>query len=257
MDEELYEKITRKKEFSQLPRKDVEIAMEKFGKKNLNDYQQLKLIRQFLRKIFSSFSSRKVFSSTDRDSEWYLMKHKSTKERFPHYKEVYERCFKDFKKFSVIDLGAGINGLTMTKEFLPKNVEVDYIGIEAIGQFVDLMKEFFKKNKIDAKAEHLSLFETEKIKKIIEESKKPRIVLLFKVIDSLESVERDYSKKLLKEISPISDGIVVSFATRSLGNRKKFSAQRTWIVKFITENFDVVDDFEIGGERYIVFKKHN
>ena len=142
----------------------------------------------------------------------------------------------------------------MTKEFLPKNVEVDYIGIEAIGQFVDLMKEFFKKNKIDAKAEHLSLFETEKIKKIIEESKKPRIVLLFKVIDSLESVERDYSKKLLKEISPISDRIVVSFATRSLGNRKKFSAQRTWIVKFITENFDIVDDFEIGGERYVVFK---
>src|SRR3989304_9197909 len=254
MNQELYEKITQKKEFSQLPRKDVELAMEKFGRKNLNDWQMIKLTRQFLRKIYSSFSSRKVFSSKGKSADWYLMKHKSSKERFPYYKEVYEKCFQNFKKASVIDLGAGINGLSFTKEFLPKQIKIKYIGIEAIGQFVDLMNEFFKKEKINAEAIHLSLFELEKIKEVIKKQEEPRIILMFKVIDSLEVVKRDYSKELLKEIGKISDKIIVSFATRSLGSGKKFSAKRSWLIKFIEENFEILDNFEFGGEKYLVFR---
>ena len=253
MNTELYERITQKKEFSQLPKKDVELAIEKFEKRNLNDYQMLKLTRQFLRKIYSSFSSRKVFSSDGKgkSTEWYLMKHKSSKERFPHYEEVYERIFPKTGKFSVVDLGCGINGLSFLNSKYEKRV--NYLGVEAIGQFVDLMNSFFEKNKKNWKATHASLFEFEKIKKILEEQKEPRIVLFFKVIDSLELMKRNYSKELLKEITPLCDKIIVSFATRSLGNRKKFSANRNWIVKFISENFEILDDFEIGGERYISF----
>ena len=288
MNTELYERITQKKEFSQLPKKDVELAIEKFEKRNLNDYQMLKLTRQFLRKIYSSFSSRKVFSSDGKgkSTEWYLMKHKSSKERFPHYEEVYERIFPETGKFSVVDLGCGINGLSFLPstnpptnsqpDFIISNLKIvkvnllahpnnlagdlfsriiNYLGIEAIGQFVDLMNEFFKKEKFNGKAIHESLFDMEKIKEIIKEQKKPRIILLLKVIDSLEIVQRDYSKKLLEEITPLGEKIVVSFATRSLGNRKKFSANRNWLNKCINKIFKVEDDFEIGGERYIVFKK--
>lgn len=287
MNQELYEKIIAKKEFSQLPRKDVLMVLEKFEKKNLNDWQMIKLARQFLRKIYSSFSSRKVFSMKNRDAEWYLMKHKSTKERFPYYDEIYERIFPKHGKFSIIDLGAGINGLSFLlppnshptrdpaylrvtsrshsptlknqiinlQNFLSKRI-INYLGIEAIGQFVELMNEFFKKYKMkNMTALHLSMFELEKVKEIIKEQEKPRIVLMFKIIDSLELVKRDYSKELLREISPLCDRIVVSFATRSLGARKKFSAQRNWLVNFIKKNFKILDDFEIGGERYIVFKK--
>ena len=93
------------------------------------------------------------------------------------------------------------------------------------------------------------------LKEIIKEQKKPRIILLLKVVDSLEIVKRDFSKELLKEITPLGDKIVVGFATRSLGSRKKFSANRNWIVKFINEHFKVEDDFELGGERYLVFRK--
>ena len=78
---------------------------------------------------------------------------------------------------------------------------------------------------------------------------------MFKVIDSLEAMERDYSKELLLSVVPVSERVVLSFATRSLGARKKFSAQRNWIVKFVNENFSVEDDFEIGAERYLVFSK--
>jgi hypothetical protein len=251
--QELLEKVMAKKEFSQLPKRDVELALEKFENKNLNDYQKFKLTRQFLRKIFSGFSSRKVFSSEGKSSEWYLMKHKSSKERFSNYGKIYSICLKGFDKASVIDLGAGINGLSY--EFFKKTgVKVDYVAVEALGQFVDLMNSFFKKEKFSAKAYHASLFDLPKIKEIIEKQKNPRVVFLFKVVDALEIVERNYSKQFLKEISGFSDRVVVSFATKSLGSRKKFGAQRTWLLRFIQENFKILEDFEIEGERYISFQ---
>jgi hypothetical protein len=251
--QELIKKISEKKEFSQLPRKDVELALEKFEKKNFNDYQKLKLTRQFLRKVFSGFSSRKIFSFREKEAEWYLLKHKSTKERYLHYNELYSRFLNSFKEASIIDLGAGINGLSYGF-FLKLGFKINYVAIEAIGQFVEVMNKFFNQNNFSAKAYHLSLFDLKKIKKIIEAQKKPRIVFLFKVVDSLEIVKRDYSKELLKEISNLSDRIIVSFATKSLGSRKKFSVQRGWLLSFIKENFQILSDFEINGERYISFE---
>lgn len=252
---ELIQKIMQKKEFSQLPMKDVEMAFEKFSGKKLNDYQKVKLTRNFLRRIFSSFSSRKVFSAKDKGTEWYLMKHKSTKERLPFYKEVYFRSFSRLKKeLSVIDLGAGINGFSYSF-FEGLGHKINYLAVEAMGQFVDAMNNFFKKEKIKGEAFHLSLFEIEKLKELIEKTPRPRIVFLFKVIDSLEIVKRNYSKELINEIMPLTDRIVVSFATKSLGARKKFSVQRGWFLRFVNENFKIIDDFELNGERYIIFEK--
>jgi len=251
---ELIKKITEKKEFSKLPKKDVELAFEKFDKPRNADYQKLKLTRQFLRKVYSSFASRKLLGIKERDADWVLNKHKSTKERLPYYEEIYGRIFEGIKEkeISVIDLGAGVNGFSYG---LFKNEKVNYIGVEAVGQLVELMNYFFKSKKINGKAFHLSLFEIEKVKELIEKQKKPRIVFLFKVIDSLEIVERNYSKKLLEEIVPLADKVVLSFATRSLGRRSKFSAQRSWIKKFVKENFEVLDEFEIEGEYYLVLEK--
>ncbi len=255
---ELIEKITERKEFSQLPKEDVSLALSKFEKKNLNDYQKVKLTRQLLRKIFSSFSSRKIFSSKEKSIDWYFSKHKSTKERSPFYKEIYSRCLKDFKKVSVIDLGAGINGLSYSF-FSEGGLQTNYAGVEGIGQFVNLMNEFFKENDFfkNARAYHLSLFNLDRIKEIIQKQKNPRVIFLFKVIDSLEVLKRDYSKDLLTEIVPLCDRLVLSFATKSLGSRKRFGAQRGWILKFIKENFEILDDFEINGERYISFRKNS
>ena len=92
---------------------------------------------------------------------------------------------------------------------------------------------------------------------MVEKVKILRIIFLFKVLDSLEMLERDYSKKLLKEIAPLADKVVISFATRSMIKRKRFLVNRNWILDFIKENFEILDDFEIGGERYLCFKKRD
>jgi len=251
---ELIEKITQKKEFSELPKKDVELAFEKFDKPRNADYQKLKLTRQFLRKIYSSFASRKLFGAKRKSVDWILSKHKSTKERLPYYEEIYKRIFGGLagKEISVIDLGAGVNGFSYG--FFGSK-KINYVGVEAVGQLVELSNCFFRDRKINGKAYHLSLFEIEEIKELIKKQKKPRVIFLFKVIDSLEVVERDFSKKLLKEIVPLAERVALSFATRSLGRQSKFGAQRSWLKRFIEENFVILDNFEFGGERYFIFSE--
>ena len=253
--QEVINKIILKKEFSQLPKKDVELAFEHFNKRGYVDEEEIKFTRNLLRKVFSAFTSQKILSLKNKSPKWILKKHLSTRERFNFYEEVYGRLFKGLgKKLSIIDLGAGINGFSYKyfKKIIP---HISYIALESMGQLVSLMNNYFEKEKINGKAVHLSLFELENVKKLIEKTKEPRIIFLFKTIDSLERLKRDYSKKLILEIAPLVERIVISFATESMIKRKKIKVKRNWIINFLEENFNLIDDFELGGERYISFNK--
>ena len=255
MKEEILKNITAKREFSQLPKKDLEMTFSHFENRQVSDEEKVRLTRELLHKVFGAFSSRKLMGAKQKDADWVLKKHMSTRERFPYYGEIYKRIFSGIgKKASVIDFGAGVNGFSY--DFFKKvGKDIDYTGIEAVGQLVESTNNYFKKENIKGRAICLSLFEKEKIKKILLESKKPRIIFLFKVIDSLEMLQNDYSKKFLLEIGPLSERIIVSFATRSMIKRKEFHAKRNWIINFISDNFKVIDDFNFGGERYFVFKR--
>ena len=249
--DKILSKIMEKKEFSQLPLTDVEKVYSLFEKRQTSDEDKIKLTRDLLRKVYFAFGSQKLLNSKNKDEEWVLKKHISTKERFDFYEELYNKIFGKFKKkkISVIDLGAGVNGFSYN---FMEGYNVNYIAIEAVGQLSSLMNEYFKKNNFDAESFHESLFNLEKISKIISSSSAPRILFLFKVIDSLEMLERNYSKKLLKKIIPLADLIVVSFATKSLISRKDFKVKRFWFENFVKENFNLVDDFELGSERYLL-----
>lgn len=249
---QLIKKIISKKEFSQLPIKDVELVFEKFDKKDYLDEEKVKLSRNLLRKMYTAFVSSKLLSVREKGEEWFLKKHISTKERFEFYKELYGKLLGDFDNdVNVFDLGSGINGFSYNSF----GKGVNYVGVEAVGQLVDLQNNYFEKEKIKGKVIHGSLFDLEKVKEIVKKEKGDKVVFLFKTLDSLEMLRRDYSKKLLIEIVPLVDKIVVSFATRSLVSKRKFNVKRNWIVNFIEERFRVLDDFEIGSERYIVFRK--
>ena len=253
MDKAIYEKIIEKKDFSNLVKKDVEMAYGKFEKRQVSDEEKIRLTRGLLHKVFAAFTSQKLLSLKDKDPEWILRKHLSTRERLPYYKEVYARLLGEFEgdKKTILDLGAGINGFSYN--FISDKNNVYYIGIEAMGQLVDLMNYYFKTRGLEAMAFHESLFSLDKIKKYIKQADGKKIVFLFKALDSLEMLEGDYSKKLLKEIVPLVDKVVVSFATRSMIKGTKFKANRKWICDFISENFEILDDFEVGNERYISF----
>tara|TARA_Y100000310_G_C20651872_1_gene799884 strand:- start:1243 stop:2013 length:771 start_codon:yes stop_codon:yes gene_type:complete len=250
---ELIEKVVQKKEFSELPKRDVEKALGHFDNVKYLDEEKVKLTRDLLRKVFSVFTSQKILRLKERDFEWVLKKHLSTRERFPYYKKLYEKILRnELGNITIFDLGSGVNGFSYP--FFPK--KVNYVGVEAMGQLVDLMNLYFSKKEIKkAMAVQQSLFELEKIKKLLEEGKGKKIVFLFKTLDSLEMLEKDFSKKLLKKIVPLVDKVVVSFATRSLGNGQRFRANRRWFTDFVGSNFKILSDFEFGNERYIEFYK--
>lgn len=243
----LIKKVMEKPEFRKLPIEDVEMAFSMCIDKG-SDRHIVKCTRELLHKSYGAFGSRKLLVLRERDPEWVLRKHVSTRERLPYYKQLYGKLLKGNE--TVFDLGAGVNGFSSS--FLKKN---KYIGVEGIGQLVDLMNQYFKKQKLNARSHHLSLFELSKIKSLIKKERGKKVVFLFKVLDSLEVLERDFSKKLLLELVPLVDMVVASFATRSLISRKLFKAKRHWIIDFIKDNFKVVGDFELGSERYVVFRK--
>lgn len=250
---ELIEKIISKKEFSKLPLKDVEMVFNLFDKPNYIGEEKVKLTRDLLRKVYTAFVSEKLLSLKNKDFEWVLKKHISTKERFNFYSALYPKLLKksDSEKLNLFDLGAGVNGFSYS--FLPKNTK--YFAVEAVGQLVNLMNNYFKKNKYLAKAFHLSLFDLVSLKRLIKSQKGKKIIFLFKTLDSLEMIKKDYSKSFLSEITPLVDEVVVSFATKSLISKKQFKVKRNWILSFIKEKFNLVNDFELGTERYLVFSK--
>jgi len=249
---EIRKRIRNKREFSKIPEKDIFLAYKKFEKRQCSEEEKIRLTRDLLRKVYSAFTSGKLLSIKDKSEEWFLRKHLSTRERLDYYPELYKKLFGSLKEFSLIDLGSGINGFSY--KFFPKNTKVNYLAVEAIGQFVELMNFYFKKNNLNAKAIHESLFNLKKIKALVQDCEKPRIVFLFKVIDSLEMIERDYSKRLLEEITPLCKEVVISFATKSMIRQDKFRANRKWIIDFLKENFELLGDFNLGNERYVIFK---
>ncbi len=246
----MIKKIMEKPELKEIPIEDAEMALSLCFKKQNSEEENIECAREILHKAYGAFGSRKLFTSKERTPEWILRKHLSTRERLPHYAEIYKRILGDNFKGTIFDLGAGVNGFSVG--FIPN---IKYIGIEGVGQLVTLMNNYFKKEKYNAKAVHLSLFQLEKIKKLIAKQKGKKAIFLFKVLDSLEMLKRDYSKELLTELAPLADKVVVSFATRSMIKRKRFDVNRNWIINFIKDNFYLIGDFEIAEERYVIFRK--
>jgi len=242
MDMELIDEIKRKRELSKLPDSIVERAAV-MGKGDVKESRAL------LRKYFGVFLTNKVLKGKGD----LLKVHMSSKKR--DYEKFYGEIFDglgDVK--SVIDLGAGLNGFSYG--YLKEVVgDVNYVAVEAAGQEVDHMNKYFFENDFSGRAVCMDLFEVEEIKSLLEVEKRPRFVFLFQVVDALENLERNFSKKFITEISEECEKIVISLPTESLGRRKKFAAQRKWIMDFLKEHFMIEKDFKMNGERVVVISR--
>ena len=147
MDKEIYEQIIKKKEFSQLPLKDVGVAFSQFEKRETTDEEKIKLTRDLLRRIFSSFGSEKLLNKNILDkktAEEILKKHSSMRERFEYYAEIYRRIFSGISGgVSVIDLGAGINGFSYSY-FRDLGLELPSVSFYFEGGLISLIKYYNK-----------------------------------------------------------------------------------------------------------------
>lgn len=255
--EEILDEISKKKEFSQIPKKDVDLVYSEFeNQEGLLVEEKIKLTRDLLRKMYTAFVSDKLLSIKDKDADWFLRKHISTLERMENYPEVYSNVLKGFERAKVVvyDFGCGINGFSYP-EFEKIGFNVNYIGTEPVRQLCDLQNEWFKKRGMTAWVENISLFDLDKNVKLVKSEKGIKVGFFFKVLDSLEMLKRNYSKEVLLEIVPFLDRAVISWATKSLVSKKKFHAERKWLKNFVEENFKIIDEFDSGIEHYLVFSK--
>jgi len=238
-------KIKQKREFSELPDSVVKRVME-------ITKDDVKESRALLRKYFGVFLTNKILKGKCL-TEKMLKMHLSSKKR--NYEKFYREVFCGMKDVgSVIDLGCGVNGFSYC--FLRDVVgDINYLGVEASGQLVKHMNNYFKTEDFSAKSIVGDLFDIKSILEILKKKKKKRIVFLFQVVDALENLERDFSKTFIMKISEECEKIVLSLPMESLGGRKKFTAQRKWIIDFLEENFIIEKDFIANGERTICFYK--
>ena len=238
----IIEDIKQKKEFSKLP----ESIVERAAQLSKNDVKES---RSLLRKYFGVFLTNKIFKGK-LSADGMLKSHLSSKKR--NYPEFYKSIFSDIKGVeSIIDLGCGANGFSYS--YL-KNIlgSVDYLGIEAAGQLVEHMNKYFGKEGFFAEIIKRDLFDIDFILDILKRQKKNKVVFLFQVVDALENLEKNFSKKFILDISKECEKIVVSLPTESLGGKKGFVVQRKWFTDFLKENFKIEKDFSVDGERIFV-----
>lgn len=249
--EDVIGEIKKKREFSGLPDSIVRRAAEIVkGTPNGHDSgdPDVKESRALLRKYFGVFLTNRVLKGKGD----LLAAHISSKKR--NYKGFYDEVFSDIGEVgSIIDLGSGVNGYSYP--YLKKELGgVNYVAVEAAGQLVENMNNYFEEEGFSAKAICEDLFKIETVMKIIKEQKKPRVVFMFQVVDALENLEKNFSKKFILEISKECEWIVLSLSTESLSGRKRFEVQRKWIIDFLKENFMIVRNFESKGELIIILK---
>jgi len=239
---DLIEEIKNKKQFSELPDFVVERALEKSG-------GDVKEARALLRKYFGVFLVNKVFKGVD---EKILQSHISSKDRC--YDFLYKKIFETVDAVgSVVDLGAGVNGFSYG--FFPEDIV--YVGVEAVGQLVRITNNYFKDRGFEkAHVFHKDLFDLNFVLDILQklEKDKPRVVFMFQVFDALEFFERDFSKKLLLEISRESEFIVLSFALKSLSGKKKFDVNRRRLLDFLEKNFEILNNLQTRNEKFLILK---
>jgi len=151
--DELVKKVKGKKLYTSLPDKDVITALNRFYKnEQLDDEEKIKKTRDVLRRAFSGFAGLKLLKWKNATPEEILKKHLSTRERYGKYLEIYSRLLQSLhEKISIIDLGAGVNGLSYSF-FEKTGKKVDYIGIEAVNELVGFMNSYFGEEKINGKA---------------------------------------------------------------------------------------------------------
>ncbi len=250
----LINKTKEKREFSGLPDSLVEKVLGFKQIKNKSDDEKIKLTRAFLRKYFGVFMTNKVLRLND---ESVLGSHISSKKR--NYVELYEKIFGHEKFFkSVIDLGCGVNGFSYKylREFIG---DASYVGIEATKQLVDKLNVYFRESGfVSASSIWADLFDLDFLSDVIGKSEDPKIIFAFQVLDALESIEGDFSKKLLLKIrEPMgqNDRIVLSFSMKSISGRTQFKSGREWVIQFLRDNFTIVDDFYMFDERFLIIKK--
>jgi len=78
---------------------------------------------------------------------------------------------------------------------------------------------------------------------------------LFKLVDTLETVNRHISKKLILHLAKRADVIAITFPTKTIGGRKRIAEdKRWWLEGFLRAHGLSFKTFSVGDEQVYVIR---
>ena len=195
------------------------------------------------RKLFDKFLLAKGKGAELSALNKLLLSHQSTQERVSYYKEIFKQIFEiTGKPDKILDLGCGFNPLAY--QWLGCYPAYDACDISP--QDMKLVQEFFDQTGITGHAFVADLITTPKLPAA-------DVTFLFKLVDTLETQERNVTKKLL--LSLMTAWSVVSFPTVSIGGRGfREGGKENWFSRFLDEKGLKWSRFEVPGEEFYVIK---
>lgn len=217
------------------PKVNKRLNTEKFDKSK--EFKELiKAVRKDLRERYGMFILEGY--QDKKSKEEALQSHKSTLERKDSYKYIYNKIFKGIgTDIKVYDLGCGMNPVQapLIRQILGKDLE--YYAFDIAQSDMEFLNNFFKEHNIKGRATQADLTKEKDYAKIKPDKSACNIFLLLKLADTLETIERQSSKKLigflLDRLGP-KDMIVVSFPKTGISGRRNIHKdRRTWFENFI------------------------
>lgn len=226
------------------------------GRTRSQEYKQIiKDIRAVLRRIYGLFLTR---AAQDReqyleqgDYEKILETHKSTKERLPHYQEIYKKIFEVTGKPGVIlDLGCGMNPLS----YPYMKTDAEYYASELNEEDCRFLQKCFDRMNIKGKAIPLDLTEAAKNPALLEMFPKADVCFLFKVLDEIERKKgRKTSEALIKAVN--ADWLVISFSARTLAGGPMRKPYRRWLEQMLARLGYEYKLIKEGNEIFYIVQK--
>jgi len=231
--DKLIEEIKKKKELQSISSAVVREQLQKYvaqnPKLNLSNHrsasykQAIKEVRARLRKAYGLFRKENIEIVEDYENvEPLLEKHSSTRERLPHYVELYQKIFAVSGTPRVIlDLGCGIPPLSL--KFMDLK-DISYYAYDISEKEVDLINRFFKEEKVSGKAVVLDVSKTEQVKKL----PKADLAFLFKITDILDRGKgHKKTEEVLKAVP--AKFVVISFPTLTMSGKPMNAPKRKWM----------------------------
>lgn len=242
-------------------------SFKQFSKSQEHEELQ-KRIRKELRAIYGVFQTdegkarreiidklRITHDDTERKKavDGLLETHTSTKERLPHYDEIYAVLCEKIHPTSIVDLGCGMNPLAH-HYFAQHNCWPTIVASDISADDMKFLDECFAALSIPGKTIPLDLTKDSDIAKLPALTKGADATLLFKLLDSLEEAKRHISYKLFDSIK--SRWIVASFPTKSLGGKKNIArAGRSWFERLLARKGLAWETFSVENELFYVVKR--
>lgn len=249
----------------------TKLQTKEFNEKSKEFDEFKKLVRQKLRMIYGVFQSTPLSkeqkdnlinklkkSMKEKDTQLeekvitkILLSHLSTKERiksfYSVYKNIIEKAQKTGEINSVADIACGYNPFS----YFYWNKEIEYLASDITKEDMNFVQEFFELKKIKGNTIAGDLTDENFQDEIVEKIKDYDVCLLFKALDSLESLKKGTSTILLQKIP--CKNIVISFPTGSISGKNKITSKRKWFQQALklknSAGWDV-SEFYFGPEIY-------